>query len=116
VTLTNGHADTVRAMLANAGLDGYVEASLSVDEAGLWKPRPEPYRYAADRCGVAPSAVALVAVHSWDIHGANGAGLVTGYVSRLEGGFLDGFTPPDVTGATLDEVARGLLALPERAS
>jgi 2-haloacid dehalogenase len=112
VTLTNGHADTVQAMLANAGLEGYVEASLSVDDAGVWKPRPEPYRHAAERCGVAPSALALVAVHSWDVHGANGAGLVTGYAPRLEGAFLGGFTPPDVIGATLDEVAAGLLALP----
>lgn len=114
VTLTNGHADTVGAMLGGAGLDGYVEACLSVDEPGLWKPRPEPYHYAAARCAVEPAAVALVAVHSWDIHGANRAGLVTGYCPRLEGAFVEGFVPPDVTGDTLVEVVDALLALPPR--
>jgi 2-haloacid dehalogenase len=112
VTLTNGHAETVQAMLDHAGLAALVEASLSVDDAGHWKPRPEPYRYAADRCGVDLSAMAMVAVHSWDVHGAKRAGLTTGYSTRLEGTFVEGFTPPDVTGASLLEVVDGLLALP----
>jgi 2-haloacid dehalogenase len=113
VTLTNGHADAVQAMLDNAGLSGFVEACLSVDDVGYWKPRPEPYRYAARSCGVDPSALALVAVHSWDVHGAKHAGLTTGYSTRLEGEFVDGFAPPDVTGGSLTEVVEGLLALPE---
>lgn len=112
VTLTNGHADTVTAMLGNAGLADFVEACLSVDDPGYWKPRPEPYRYAAQRCGVEPSALALVAVHSWDVHGAKRAGLVTGYSTRLEGAFVDGFAAPDVVGASLVEVVDGLIALP----
>ncbi len=112
VTLTNGHADTVRAMLDHAGLADLVEACLSVDDVGFWKPRPEPYRYAAERCGVDPSSLALVAVHSWDVHGAKRAGLTTGYASRLEGAFVEGFAPPDVAGDSLVEVVEGLLALP----
>jgi 2-haloacid dehalogenase len=112
VTLTNAHADTVATLVDRAGLSTFVEACLSVDEAGCWKPRPEPYHYAASYCGVEPAEVALVAVHSWDIHGANRAGLTTGYSPRLEGAFIDGFDPPDVLGESLVQVAEGLLALP----
>lgn len=112
VTLTNGHADTVAAMLEHAGLSQLVQASLSADEAGYWKPRPEPYHHAATACGVDPAQVALVAVHSWDIHGANRAGLTTGYASRLERDFVEGFDPPHVRGESLVEVVDGLLALP----
>jgi 2-haloacid dehalogenase len=112
VTLTNGSAETVTAMLKHAGLDHHVEASLSVEDVGCWKPRPEPYHHAADRLGLPPEAVAMVAVHSWDVHGASRAGLVTGFCTRLEGGLVDGFAAPDVTGDTLVEVADGLLALP----
>ncbi|MDP8978509.1 MAG: haloacid dehalogenase type II [Actinomycetota bacterium] len=112
VTLTNGHAETVGAMLEHARLDGLVDARLSVDEVGLWKPRPEPYHMAARHLGVEPRRLALVSVHSWDIHGANRAGLVTGYANRMEGSFLPGFEEPDVSGAELVEVVDGLLALP----
>ncbi|HEX3650398.1 MAG TPA: hypothetical protein VHV49_18385, partial [Pseudonocardiaceae bacterium] len=55
--------------------------------------------------------ITLVAAHAWDIHGAHQAGLVTGWVSRLEGRFPPVFAPPDVTGAGLLEVVEALLAL-----
>lgn len=111
VTLTNGHADTTERLLARNGLDSYVQRCLSVDDVGIWKPHARPYLHAAEACGVAPERLAMVAVHSWDVHGAKLAGLVTGYASRLEGGFIDGFQPPDVVAADLVEVVDGLLDL-----
>ncbi|HWB71868.1 MAG TPA: haloacid dehalogenase type II [Egibacteraceae bacterium] len=111
VTLTNGHADSTERLLARNGLDGFVRRCLSVDDTGIWKPRSRPYLHAAQACGVAPEQLAMVAVHSWDVHGAKLAGLVTGYASRLEGGFVDGFHPPDIVAADLVEVVDGLLDL-----
>ena len=110
VTLTNGSADQTGALLATAGLDRYVERVLPADDAGRWKPAPEPYRYAATAVGLPPNRLALVAVHAWDVHGARRAGLVTGWASRLEGTYPDVFEPPDVSGRDLVAVADGLLA------
>ena len=62
--------------------------------------------------GVAPGELALVAAHAWDVNGASRAGLVTGWVSRLEKQFLSVMNPPDVTGGTLTGVGQRLLALP----
>jgi 2-haloacid dehalogenase len=112
VTLTNGLARTTDALLRRAGLDQYVERTLSVDDIRRWKPAPDVYHYAARTCGVPPDRVALVAAHSWDTHGAHRAGLVTGWVSRLERRFPDIFDPPDVSGDDLVAVVDGLLALP----
>lgn len=109
VTLTNGHAEVTDRLLVRCGLKAYIERCLSVDAVGKWKPHPEPYHYAAEICGVAPSEAAMVAVHSWDLAGAKRAGLMTGYVSRLEGGFLPVYPKPDVIGADLVDVATGLL-------
>lgn len=112
VTLTNGAPDTTRDWLTRADLDGYVEAYLGADAlAGAWKPRPEPYTAAAEACGVEPGHLALVAVHSWDVCGAQAAGLTGGYCRRLEGRHLDVYPAPDVEGDTLVEVVDGLLAL-----
>lgn len=112
VTLTNGGAETTSKLLQKAGLDRYVEATLSVEQPRRWKPAPEPYRFAADTLGLPPERLALVAVHSWDVHGAARVGLVTGWASRLEGDFPAVFEPPDVSGPDLVTVAGGLLELP----
>jgi 2-haloacid dehalogenase len=112
VTLTNGSAQVTDTLLRRAGLREDVEQTLSVDDVRRWKPAPEIYRHAAQACGVAPDRVALVAAHSWDTHGAHRAGLVTGWVSRLEGRYSAVFDPADVTGDDLVSVVDGLLALP----
>ncbi|SRR6266404_5846006 len=112
VTLSNGSAETTRQLLQCARLDRFVERVISIDEVRRWKPAREVYLHAAKVAGVAPDELALVAAHAWDIHGANQAGLLTGWVSRLEKRFHPAMNPPDVTGSTLDEVIERLLLLP----
>jgi 2-haloacid dehalogenase len=109
VTLTNGHADTTRALLDRAGLGDLVVDCLSVDDVGIWKPAAAPYLHAASVLDLAPGDLAMIAVHSWDIHGAKRAGLRAGYCPRLEGAFVEGFATPDVTGADLVAVVEGLI-------
>ncbi len=111
--LTNGSAAVTDAFVRRAGLGPYVERVISVAEAGTWKPAAPVYRHAASVLGVEPGRLALVAAHAWDCHGASRAGLLTGWVSRLEREYSPIFTPPDVTGDDLAEVARGLLDLPQ---
>jgi 2-haloacid dehalogenase len=113
VTLTNGPAQVTDALLRRAGVREHVEQVLSVgDVRRRWKPAPEIYRHATQACNVSPDRVALVAAHSWDTHGAHTAGLVTGWLSRLEGRYPDLFDTADVTGDDLVSVVDGLLALP----
>lgn len=109
--LTNGSAQVTTAFVERTGLAPYVEKVITVEEVGTWKPPAVVYRHAADSLGVAPDRLALVAAHAWDCHGASRAGLTTGWVSRLEGRYPEIFAPPDVTGATLTEVADALLGL-----
>lgn len=111
VALTNGSADNTRQLLEQAGLLEHVEQIISIDEIRRWKPRREVYLRAADVAGVSPGQLALVAAHAWDIHGASQAGLMTGWVSRLEKRFDPSMNPPDVDADTLDETCRKLLDL-----
>ncbi len=112
--LTNGSAALTSSFVERAGLGPYIERVISVQEAGTWKPAAVVYRHAASVLGVEPGGLALVAAHAWDCHGASRAGLVTGWVSRLEREYSPIFAPPNVTGADLTEVAHELLGLPER--
>lgn len=108
VTLTNGSASVTQRLLESAGLQGFVERIISVDEVRRWKPRREVYIHCADTTGVEPHRLALIAAHAWDIHGAQRAGLITGYVSRRHSVFPSTMDKPTVEGATLVEVAARL--------
>ena len=109
VTLTNGSLSQAASLLERAGVAALVERRLSVDDVGRWKPHPDAYRYAAELCGVPLQRCAMVAVHPWDLHGAAAVGMATGWVDRRGAPWPSVFTPPTVTGATLGEVAHGLL-------
>lgn len=109
--LTNGSAAVVERFLDRSGLRALVNEVRSVESAGHWKPRPEPYRDAATAAGVAAGELALVAVHPWDVHGAQRAGLVGAWVNRTGHRYPDVFEPPDAEGASLTEVVAALAAI-----
>ncbi|ESR24629.1 haloacid dehalogenase type II [Lutibaculum baratangense] len=108
VALSNGSADVTGALLERALLDEFVDLVISVDEVGLAKPRAEVYRHAAERAGVEPSRLCLVAAHPWDIHGAKAAGLVGAFVSRGTS-YPDFMLQPDVDASSLVEAVSALV-------
>jgi len=105
VSLTNGGASVAAGLFQRAGIAGEFEALLSVEEAGSWKPSAPAYAYAAERCGVAPSEMLLVAVHPWDVHGASRAGLGTAWLNRDGASYPDYFASPTFVVAALTELA-----------
>ena len=114
IGLTNGSAATTDTLIERAGLSALVSRVLSVEDVGHWKPRPEPYRFAARQAGVQPERLAMVAVHPWDLHGAAVSGLVTGWVNRTGRSFPAVFNHPHLQAPSLDVVVTKLLDLPER--
>lgn len=113
ITLTNGAAESTKTLLSRADILGFVERTISIDEIGHWKPYRDVYLHAARASGVDPSRLGLVAAHAWDTHGANRAGLVTGWVQRQDKEVLSVFSAPDIRGATLTDVVDQLLILPD---
>lgn len=110
-TLTNGTAEVTDQALQRAGLREQVDHVWDVTDVGRWKPHAEAYRWACDRLGLAPERVALVAVHPWDVFGAQQAGLVGALVDRdARGATTPTGHAPDVIGPDLGAVARALTA------
>jgi 2-haloacid dehalogenase len=110
VTLSNGSSRVAEALLERAGVRDLVEGCLSVSDAGRWKPAPEAYAHAADRCAVERSELALIAVHPWDIDGALRAGLRAGWLSRNGAPYPIYLHEPEAIGETLSELAATLTA------
>lgn len=120
---THGSAGTASTALENAGVRDLLADVFSCEDIASFKPPRRVYDFAVQRVGEASAATggespdaartALVAVHSWDVHGALAAGLVGGFCERLEGRVPDAVLRPHVTAEALDDVITGLLALPE---
>jgi 2-haloacid dehalogenase len=109
--LTVNSPEKTRSFLEGAGLYEFVDQIVTAQDAGVWKPHPDIYRFAAKHLDTPIERLALVAVHAWDCHGAKRAGALAGWCARLEYEPGDVFLPADVTGRDLVEVADKLMSL-----
>ncbi len=105
VTLSNGAAAVAEGLCERAGIGDCVEALLSVEDAGIWKPAAGAYAHALERCGIDAMEAMLVAVHPWDIDGAARAGLATAWVSRDDGPYPAHLRAPDLRVSSLTDLA-----------
>lgn len=108
-TLTNSSRQTAGAQLEQAGLAELFEHVLSVEEVRRFKPAPEPYLMAAERLGVRPAEMRLVAAHDWDVWGAK-AGCAAAFVARGDMPFALG-EGPEIVGPDLSAVAEAILSV-----
>ncbi|TMR10478.1 haloacid dehalogenase type II [Nonomuraea turkmeniaca] len=104
-TMTNGAAAMTEQILAREGLLDLVEARLDVSGPRVWKPGRAAYDYAVDRAGVRPDQAALVAVHPWDIDGAQRAGLIGAWLDRRGGPYPSVMSAPRVSAPDLSALA-----------
>ncbi|MGZ4438301.1 MAG: haloacid dehalogenase type II [Nocardioidaceae bacterium] len=110
VTLSNGAASVAERLLAEAELREHVELVLSVEDGpgGAWKPARSAYAWAAERVGVEPGEMLMVASHPWDLQGAASVGLATAWVNRSASSYPTAFAPPTYTVAGFEELAEVL--------
>jgi len=108
VTMTNGRSSLTERLLARAGLLHCFEVLLDVSGPQCWKPAPAAYRYAVERTGVRPDRAVLVAVHPWDIDGAQRAGLGGAWLRRGAAAYPDVMLAPTYTAPDLRGLAEAL--------
>lgn len=106
VTLSNGAVTVAQRLFERAGLGEHFERLLSVEDAGVWKPAPGAYAYAAQQCGVEPIDMMLVAVHPWDIDGAHRAGLRTAWINRTGATYPNYFAGPTLEATSVFHLAQ----------
>lgn len=107
-TLSNGAAQVAETLLGRAGIREHFERVLSVEDAGVWKPAPGSYAYAARELGVDPSGMVLVAVHPWDVDGAARAGCASAFLDRSGLPYPAHLRAPDHVVTSVGELAGAL--------
>lgn len=80
--LSNGSPDMLHAAVACSGLSARLDAVLSVETVGVYKPHPRVYQLAVDRLEVAPEAICFVSSNGWDAAGAAAFGLRVVWLNR----------------------------------
>ena len=108
--LTNSTAEVAEAQLQQAGLRELLEQALSADMAKRLKPAREAYHMAAQRLGVQPSDIRMIAAHAWDVTGAMRAGCAAAFVARPDMVLDPVGEQPDVVGADLRNITEGIIA------
>jgi len=104
VTLSNGATSVADRLLTSGNVRDRFERLLSVEDAGAWKPTARAYEYAAQELDVKVEDLLLVAVHPWDVDGAQRAGLQTAWVNRSGAAFPATFLPPTYTVSGVDQL------------
>ena len=108
--LSNGSPMMLEAAVESAGLGGMLDAVLSVDELGVYKPSAEVYELAMDALEVGRGQVSFQSSNAWDAAAAATFGFRVAWCNRF--GQVRERLPdaPDVEIGTLDELPAIVLA------
>jgi 2-haloacid dehalogenase len=107
VILSNGDPDMLEAIKPNLGIA--FDRTISVAEAGSFKPHAATYRKAAEIMGVRPQEILFVANHAFDCVGAKASGMRAAFVDRRKRPFGDWPYQPDLVVADFKDLADRLL-------
>ena len=83
--LSNGDPGMLGDAVTAAGLDSLLDAVLSVEEVGVYKPDPRVYQLAVDRLGAAARDMLFVSSNAWDAQGAAAFGFEVAWCNRAQG-------------------------------
>jgi 2-haloacid dehalogenase len=111
--LSNGSPRMLAAAVGAARLDGLLDAVLSVEDVGVFKPHPKVYQLAVDRLAVSAPAIAFMSSNGWDAHAASAFGMRVIWCNRYDQRAERLPGAPDRIVRSLDELP-ALLGLVER--
>ncbi len=80
--LSNGSPKMLEAVVKGAKLEGLLDAVLSVEAVGVYKPHPKVYQLALDRLGVPVRAIAFQSSNAWDAYAASAFGMQVVWCNR----------------------------------
>ncbi len=81
--LTNGPPRMIEAAVASSGLAPLLDALLSVESVGVFKPDPSVYQLAVEQLGVTAGEICFVSTNSWDARAAADYGFRVVWLDRF---------------------------------
>jgi 2-haloacid dehalogenase len=80
--LSNGSPKMLEAVVTSARIGHLLDAVLSVEEVGVYKPHPKVYQLAVDRLAIEPKAISFQSSNAWDAYAASAFGMRVVWCNR----------------------------------
>ena len=103
--LSNGSPQMLDAVVRASGLGAHIDAVLSVEAVGVYKPDPKVYQLAVDRLGIPAAGIAFQSSNAWDAYAASAFGMRVVWCNRY------GQRPERLPGKP-DRIVQSLAELP----
>lgn len=81
--LSNGTPEMLDAAVKNSGIENLIDANLSIEDVGVFKPDPRVYQLAVDRLEVEPNEIIFQSSNAWDAFGASAFGFNVAWINRF---------------------------------
>jgi len=81
--LSNGTPEMLASAAANSGIADLLDAVLSVEAVGVFKPHPSVYQLASDRLQLAPDRICFLSSNGWDAYAAKAFGFHAVWCNRF---------------------------------
>jgi len=82
--LSNGSPHMLKAAVEGAQITHLLDAVLSVEEVGVYKPHPRVYQLAVERLGLEAGAIAFQSSNAWDAWAASAFGMRVVWCNRYD--------------------------------
>ncbi len=82
--LSNGTPQMLASAAANSGIADLLDAVLSVEQVGVFKPHPTVYKLASDRLQLAPDRICFLSSNGWDAYAAKAFGFHAVWCNRFD--------------------------------
>jgi 2-haloacid dehalogenase len=82
LALSNGSPSMLASALQSAGVIRLLDACISIESAGVFKPAPAAYRLVVDHLGLDAKEIGFVSSNAWDVMGARAFGFAPVWVNR----------------------------------
>ncbi|MFZ2100643.1 MAG: haloacid dehalogenase type II [Oricola sp.] len=82
--LSNGSPRMLAAAVQSAGIEDLLDANLSVEDVGIYKPDARVYQLAVDRLAVRKEEICFLSSNCWDAKGAAHFGFKVAWINRFK--------------------------------
>tara|TARA_E500000318_G_scaffold76751_1_gene71426 strand:+ start:2650 stop:3348 length:699 start_codon:yes stop_codon:yes gene_type:complete len=102
--LSNGSPEMLERVCEKSGVGNLMDAVLSVEEVGIYKPHPSVYQLAVDRLGIHADHISFQSSNAWDATAASAFGFKVAWINRFSQAPERLPGKPDAELRTLDEL------------
>lgn len=82
--LSNGNPTMLQAAVSHSGIAEHLDAILSVEDLGIYKPDPRVYQLAVDGLDAEPEHISFQSSNAWDVAGAASFGFQVAWINRFK--------------------------------